>query len=89
MQVGKATRRQSGATSGELQERLPLVRRHATQNSDEAQEARTEGETREVKSTRGGQSDGYLEPDCEDLPVSGIAQLWFGIVNDVISCPGR
>lgn len=33
--------------------------------------------------------DSHLEPDCEDLPVSGIAQLWFGVVNDVISCPGR
>lgn len=62
VQVGEATGGQRGATSGELQERFPLVRRHSTENSDETQEART---------------------------VSGVAQLWFSVVDDVISGPGR
>lgn len=43
VQVGQASRGQRGAAGGELQECLPLVRRHPAQNSDEALEAGTEG----------------------------------------------
>lgn len=42
VQVGQASGGQRGAAGGELQERLPLVRRHPAQNSDEALEAGTE-----------------------------------------------
>lgn len=48
VQVGQTTRGQCGAASGELQKRLPLVRRHPTQNPNKTQEARTGGETRGV-----------------------------------------
>lgn len=47
VQVGKATGGQRGAAGGELQERLPLVRRHPAQNPDEAQEPGTVGQSRE------------------------------------------
>lgn len=41
VKVGQPTGGQRGAAGGELQEGFPLVRRHSTQNSDEAQEAGT------------------------------------------------
>lgn len=61
MQVGQATRGQRGAAGGKLQEGFPLVRRHSTQNSDEAQETGTETEDRGINTASGFTEDSPVQ----------------------------